>query len=125
MPRILLKLDLLTPSQNVTDREHWRARGRRLRDMEWHLLAAASVAEGGRRRPPLGTMVSVHITRSSCQLLDHGNLVGGCKQLVDALVRLGFATDDSPDYMAQHYSQAKVARRAEQGTTVAIEWPGE
>lgn len=43
--------------------------------------------------------------RRAAQLLDYGNLVGGCKPLVDAMVKAKLLTDDSPAALRDHYRQ--------------------
>lgn len=43
--------------------------------------------------------------RGSPQLLDYGNLVGGCKPLLDALVLAKLLLDDSPRNLIDHYRQ--------------------
>ena len=49
----------------------------------------------------------VKITRFAKQRLDEGNFVGGCKALVDILVRAGLAEDDSPDWISIEYEQVR------------------
>jgi len=43
---------------------------------------------------------------------DYGNLVGGFKPLLDALVRAGLLVDDSPKHITEYYDQ----RRSPDGT---------
>ena len=43
------------------------------------------------------------------RLLDYDNLVGGCKQLIDALVTERFIWDDAPKYIDMNIKQVKKA----------------
>lgn len=38
---------------------------------------------------------------------DHANLVGGCKPVVDAMVRAGLLVDDSPRHLHAYYRQER------------------
>ncbi len=52
----------------------------------------------------------VTFTRHSSGTLDYGNMVGGMKPLLDALVLEGFLFDDSPAWLDDTYEQAKCRR---------------
>ena len=43
--------------------------------------------------------------RRTAKLMDYGNLVGGCKPLVDALVKTKLLVDDNPTNLRDHYRQ--------------------
>ena len=45
--------------------------------------------------------------RSARYELDHDNLVGGCKPLVDALVKVGLIADDRREFVAVTYEQER------------------
>lgn len=45
--------------------------------------------------------------------LDNGNLIGGCKPILDVLVDLGVLVDDSLEWLEDHYYQVKVPREEE------------
>lgn len=47
--------------------------------------------------------------RSARYELDHDNLVGGCKPLVDALVKVGLLADDRPGLVTVTYEQERGA----------------
>lgn len=47
----------------------------------------------------------VTIDRWGPRLCDHDNIVGGAKQLIDALVAEGFLVDDSPAHLQATYRQ--------------------
>ncbi len=40
---------------------------------------------------------------------DYGNLVGGCKPLLDAMIKVGLIVDDRPSMLADYYFQRKSA----------------
>jgi hypothetical protein len=54
------------------------------------------------------------------KLRDHGNLVGGMKPVVDALVLCGLLKDDSPKWCEVYYHQRRV-EKGERGTYITIE----
>lgn len=68
------------------------------------------------------TRRSILVTRFGREL-DHGNLVGGCKPLVDALVQEGVIFDDSPAWLEATYAQGK--GRGNPRTEVVVTIPGE
>ena len=39
---------------------------------------------------------------------DHGNIIGGCKPLLDAMTLAGLLVDDKREFVEDHYSQEKV-----------------
>ena len=60
--------------------------------------------------PKATRMRRVRITRlwgKKKRAYDHGNLIGGCKPLLDALVIAGLLVDDSPKYVEAYYYQEK------------------
>jgi hypothetical protein len=54
------------------------------------------------------------------KLRDHGNLVGGLKPAVDAMVRVKLLKDDSPTWCEIYYHQRRV-EQSERGTVITIE----
>lgn len=53
-----------------------------------------------------------------CRDFDKGNLIGGCKPLMDSLVSHGLVFDDSPKWIEAHYFQE---RSHESSTRITIE----
>jgi hypothetical protein len=51
---------------------------------------------------------------------DHGNLVGGLKAAVDAMVIVGLLRDDKPKWAEIHYHQRRV-EKSERGTVITVE----
>jgi hypothetical protein len=111
------------PSQNLTRKMHWAKRSKLRKDDEWSLTAAKLDAQrrGQKVWPKPGEHVSVHVHSYRARLLDNGNLIGGAKGLLDALVNVGLATDDRAADMTDTYQQTKVPG-AEQRTEITITW---
>lgn len=103
---------LVTPSQNEWQRMHW-ARRSKLRDT--YCLLVRSRIRGGylalhrfwTENPEKRT---VRIVRYGLRTLDRGNLIGGCKALVDALVKEKVIVDDSPKWVDDLYAQKTVPK---------------
>ncbi len=90
------------PSQNSTQYRHWRAYAKE-RDLWFVLLRRALVPKPRERR-----RVSLVIRSYRTRLCDAANLVGGAKPIPDALIRLGYLYDDSPQWMQCAYEQHRV-----------------
>jgi hypothetical protein len=72
------------------------------RRLEWCLLHLQTRLQPARRQ--------VVIRRFSAGELDEGNLIGGCKAVVDALVHVGVLYDDRPAWLVAAYEQHKAGR---------------
>lgn len=92
---------------------HAYASERRAWELEIAVAAhnhAVPIATGPRRlqiarylaAPP---KVKRQLGRAAPRLLDHGNLVGGCKPILDALVKAKLLVDDDPRHVRDHYRQ--------------------
>ena len=105
-----------TPSLNVLLRMHHHAK-KRLRDQYTTILRSHANAVS-RAKP--GQFRKVWIERRGVRLIDHDNLVGGAKPLLDALERSGLIWRDSPKFLRVEYSQTKTsAKRASTLVVVA------
>lgn len=122
----MLEIPTAPPSLNRWQRMHWLAQ-RRLSDaLKSHLsfalasaghpTSAVRVSSGEkawiylRLNPQAVGRRSVRIVRryrTKRTELDHDNLVGGCKPLVDALVRVGLIEDDTPALVTVTYEQER------------------
>lgn len=109
-------LPFASPSQNQTNAWHWGRRGKHRDTVQ--MLVRQQLRKAGFVAVPL-SFVRVHITRYSAGELDEGNMVGGLKGTVDALVREGLLHDDSPKWCAITYEQRK-SKRAEARTVIEI-----
>lgn len=102
----IINLTTVTPSQNVLMRayrsKHAYA-GLRDRYATELMVAMAngSIPAATARR----ALVITRIVRRAAWLLDRGNLVGGCKPLLDAAVLRGLIRDDKEDWLDDEYEQ--------------------
>jgi hypothetical protein len=83
---------------------------------EWAMLIRAALRP--RLQPPkFKVTCELHSYRS--RELDHANLVGGAKGLIDCLVRQGHLYDDRPAYFDCTYHQHKT-KRVDERTVLVI-----
>ena len=108
------------PSQNVVAANHGPGRFRyaKIRNelVAWINAAKRSSrisAAKGRRR-----VIVLRQYGSRGKVRDRGNLIGGCKPLIDALTIAGLIVDDSPEWIEDHYAQERAAVAA---TVITIE----
>ncbi|MBA0084676.1 MAG: hypothetical protein HRJ53_06755 [Acidobacteria bacterium Pan2503] len=94
----------MAPSLNRLMRLHWAARRKLLRKWEW-----AIHCETFRREKPVAILtadkLTVRITRRSRHMLDHDNLYGSAKIILDAMKHIGLIADDSPEHIELHCEQ--------------------
>tara|TARA_Y100000401_G_C8308839_1_gene218509 strand:- start:311 stop:676 length:366 start_codon:yes stop_codon:yes gene_type:complete len=98
-------LDIMIKSRNVIDKLHWAAK-RRLRD-EYILLIKSEMVNQNIPKADKNKFYTLEIVSWRKRLLDYDNLVGGTKQLIDAMVHAGFIYDDSPKYIDLRVKQVK------------------
>ncbi len=95
-------------------RMHWRERTRDLESWKWCVLSVA----GARPKMAKRCRVELKITAYRKALQDPDNAVGSCKNLIDALTRIGWLVDDSPAWL--HLAVTERIDRKEPRTEV--EW---
>lgn len=101
-------------SRNKLDSMHWSQRSKYSKKWEGLLIIAF------RFKPPRATgKVRLKITSHRAKFLDHDNLVGGCKGIIDALKRMGVILDDTPALIEVEYEQKKV-KKADAKTSFEI-----
>ena len=98
-------LDVIIKSRNVLDRLHWAAKGRL--KQEYALLIRNQMRLGGYAEIKEPKKLNLEIVSYRKRLLDYDNLVGGCKQLIDAMIDEGYIWDDSPKYLDLKVKQVK------------------
>ena len=128
MPEMTMVIERVTPSLNETMRRnpfvlkrYWRgANG-------WGGWLGAVLAALPRRyqRPPSNAHVTVEIVRYGARELDHDNLVGGCKGLVDILTSVGLIGDDSPQWTTIRYEQHSPTPARDRRTEIRLRWSEE
>ena len=106
---MILRIDKFIRSQNEFTGRHWKKKHQDTKEWEWSIRAATS-----RPLPIAAGKMKVKITSMRRYLLDVGNLIGGAKGLIDALVRLGVIKDDSPKWAHITYEQKKCYPNAAQ-----------
>jgi hypothetical protein len=106
-PAWIIRWRALPPSQNEIMRKYaddhaYSQLIRQWQDVFWAAMTEAKIPKaGGRRR-----MEITRFIREDKFRLDRGNLVGGCKPLLDAAVRAGLLIDDREDHLDDQYRQA-------------------
>jgi len=93
----LITLPLKIKSRNEIDKLHW-ARKSDLKK-EYALLIRNQMRLNKIREIKEPERATLSILSLRKRLLDHDNLVGGCKQLIDALCSEGFIYDDCPNWL--------------------------
>jgi len=101
-------------SRNSLDKAHWSVRHHYT--LKWESL----IYYAFKCRPPKAKgKVMVKIKSFRTGTLDHDNLVGGCKGILDAMKRLGLIIDDTPDLVHVDYEQKRV-KREERKTVIEL-----
>jgi len=107
-------LPRLTQSLNKTLRQHWAANARKNKswqhDLAWFFPA----------RPRTKAFRYMAIVSYRKGTPDDDNLRGGCKPVIDALRRLGWLWDDSPDWLKCGYVLKRVGEDGTKETGTRI-----
>lgn len=99
---IEMLIPLEVPSQNVRERQHWSKQQRELK--AWTRWFLYSKRPGGLDDATGKRCVAIIAYRTR-RCSDQANLVGGCKGVIDALVRAKLLVDDSIEWMEASYTQ--------------------
>lgn len=99
---------LEVPSQNVTDRMHWRARKKLKGQWLYRIIAAC----GGPQSPQMVHKRVEILAYRKRLITDRGNLIGGCKLVVDAIRDAGLIFDDADKWATIDYQQELAGRSA-------------
>ncbi len=104
-------------SENEFIYSHWR-KYKKYKDA-WYWILKSIVRF---RKPRVTDYQTIKIWSIRKRILDYGNLVGGCKPVPDALIRLGWLVDDSPSWCKIHYDQVKLGETdySEEGTVLEL-----
>jgi Holliday junction resolvase RusA-like endonuclease len=117
---IELVLKKLTPSLNVTQRQHWKQYA--ADKAEWLLCLAEARGIARQWHRPLYKRCRLTITRKSHQpITDNDNMVGGVKNLVDCLVHDGYMVDDNDKVIVERVFAQEKVKKSEACTVVRIE----
>ena len=116
-PSLAIWLPIATPSLNEVNGWHWAKKHK------WTKQIGLLVRLTRARRAEVAWVrerrMQVTITRYGSRELDDDNFRGGCKGLIDALVREGVILDDSPRWVTVTYVQVKCSRK-EARTMVSV-----
>tara|TARA_Y100000593_G_scaffold10932_1_gene19491 strand:- start:754 stop:1134 length:381 start_codon:yes stop_codon:yes gene_type:complete len=105
----IIELPFAIPTRNKLDKMHW-AEKKRLRG-QYQLFVRNQMKLNKIHKADPGSECTISIvTFRKYPIRDYDNLVGGCKQLLDALSHEGFIWDDSIKYIgspaiSQHKSK--------------------
>ena len=119
MTTYTLAIPIPVPSQNVLRRRYRNRHAYAALRSKFGLAVLfakrhANVPEAtGKRR-----MRVVRLVGPRGRMYDYGNLVGGCKPLVDELVKAGLLVDDSPQHVVEEYDQE---RAPEHGVRIELQ----
>ena len=93
----ILTIPMKVESRNVLDRKHWAVK----RDSKkiWGLFVRNQMRLKKIREAEVGEKFTLTIISYRKKLLDYDNLVGGCKQLLDACSEEKLIWDDAPKYL--------------------------
>lgn len=94
---IKLALPIVTESNNRLLRMHWAVRRRLKVSYMDELLVALNESKYTSRELEAKGKRECHIISCRKRKLDHDNLVGGMKPLIDCLVEYRLLKDDNPD----------------------------
>jgi hypothetical protein len=118
MPTVTTPREWVLPrdikSQNSTTYSHWRVYYNEKK--AWLAVVSRCMRDMHGMRLDRSTW---RIVRRYCgrqREMDHANLVGGCKALVDCLTKCGIIVDDAPKYFDCNYEQW----RNEEGLTGTV-----
>ena len=98
----IIKLDCVPPSPNQTFREHWSVRSKRRDDYQFEVRSQMNKWKFTKAKPKQSFNLEIQCIRK--RRLDHDNLYGSMKSLIDALSNEQFIWDDD----AKHLESLKV-----------------
>ena len=99
-----IALPIKIKSRNQLDRQHWAEKRRNKKTYALLIRNQMRLRKVPKAKEEKHTLI---ITSYRKRKLDPDNLVGGCKQLIDALVDEDFIFDDSAKYIDLQVEQHK------------------
>lgn len=113
-----LLIPLEVPSQNTRDKWHWSKRSRETK--AWERYIRAYIRPGDLDKATGKRLVTIRAyRRQRCR--DAANLVGGCKGLIDALVRVGLLIDDDRAHAEFTYAEEVASKSPMKRASTKIE----
>ena len=101
----VLELKMKILSRNILDRQHWAVK--RKDKQLWALLIRNQMRLNKIKLTKDKEKHNIKIISFRSRMLDYDNLVGGCKQLIDAMIQEGLIYDDNPEYLDIEITQVK------------------
>ena len=98
----IITLPIKVESRNKLDKQHWAVKRK---SKQYYALFIRNQMRLKQIKVAEKKKYKLVILSYRKKKLDFDNLVGGCKQLIDALVDEGFIYDDSPDYIDLNVAQ--------------------
>ena len=98
----IITLPIKVESRNKLDKQHWAVKRK---SKQYYALFIRNQMRLKQIKVAEKKKYKLVILSYRKKKLDFDNLVGGCKQLIDALVDEGFIFDDSPDYIDLNVAQ--------------------
>lgn len=122
LPNLPVNLGLKrpTPSQNETTGWHWTRKAKEATAWVEALRIPILIADLHDARLDWSRWRIERRYTGRQRPFDYGNLVGGCKHLLDALKTLNVIEDDAPDHFEAEYIQTKYADEAQAGTVISL-----
>ena len=111
------RLAYRSKSRNEIDKYHWAQK--RLLKKQYAILVRNQMKLKNIKKT--SKYQKLLITCNRKRRLDYDNLVGGLKQLIDALVCEGFIFDDDPTHVEMHITQQKSKLEFMEITRIQIE----
>lgn len=103
----MIRIGFLTPSQNVLQRKYRLPFRYKKLKTELQTILMVEMANNGIPKAKARRRLTItRYVRSKRYLLDRGNLVGGCKPLLDAATLQGLIIDDKEEHLDDQYKQA-------------------
>jgi len=93
----MMILPITIKSRNALDRQHWAKKS--VLKKEYALLIRNQMRLNNIEEVTEPKKLNLNIVSTRKRLLDYDNLVGGCKQLIDALIEENYIYDDSPKWL--------------------------
>ena len=112
-----IKIPMKVHSRNAIDKMHWSRKRKLRQDYQVYIRQQMSHFRIKKAIPEECFKIQITVCRVR-MIKDHDNLVGGCKQLIDALSHEGFIWDDSSEYIgipiiSQHHLKGEEAKEGD------------
>ena len=106
-------------SQNQSTYSHW-TKYKRYKDRWWRVLHRLLHGQVPEQPWPFAVVTITRVYGPRCRPYDYANLVGGCKPIPDALIKIGVLTDDDPKHFEATYHQRRFDEDQPPGTIITI-----